>query len=126
MTYTDDVDEERIGVGQIINVTGGVTIHWWDTSSTKNPIEGAFYPVYKNHKTGKMYRGTKYAKRNDRDTLWTDVLTGNLIKYGNLFTKSTSKGRHLKESVNKRACWLENVEWKMKGHDGNCECVTSD
>ena len=73
-----------------------------------------------------MYRGTKYAKRHDSDTLWTDVLTGNVIQYGDLFTKSKSKGRHLKESVRKRACWLEYVKWKMKGYDDNCECVTSD
>ena len=135
MTWQDDDDIERIGVAQVIDTNEPMTMHWWETTARKNYINGAFWPVFKRHDTGTLYRAKK--KRHENDGIWTDTLSEQkrfeqIIQYGDIFTKvvppkagkkQKDTGRRIKNSVKKRACWLGHVDWKIPGHDDNCECV---
>ena len=97
---------------------------------------GVYLPVWKRLSNGKVYRAG--VRQNNRDQRWLDTLDDKtVIEDGNIFTtivepaagknkgKQKYSGGKITKCVKQRACWLNAIEYKIKGHGDSCACITA-
>lgn len=125
LSYTDDTTEElQFGVAMIVEILNEIVdgslpqykIHWFQ--SNDDDFTKAYLPLWNEVKAGKRtYAG---AKQHNSHKAYCDVITddGQILAHGGLCTKHGK----LKLKYRRILCGVEECDYKIEGHDDECEC----